>query len=210
MEKEKDYDYSTQLSYEEVTEVTDYMDDWIETKQEDKEGVLLMYRDSFGESLIPFFAQEMKQSYFSRLTPYYLEQIKEYQPEYVVIEIVERNIKDLLEKTPIMQTAPVAPIEYKVEKSNSTIELEKDGGYIVVKGEVSEAYLQEDSSVYLGIEGAEGQEFFYPTFRIITEDGREGYCLYLSEYAVPQGAEIKLICSGSENIMIKTTTNDKN
>ena len=40
-----------------------------------KDGSMLMYRDSFGESLLPFVADEIGQGYFSRLVPYNLTQI---------------------------------------------------------------------------------------------------------------------------------------
>ena len=93
-ELEEEYVYDKEFSFDYVNEVKDNMDAWIQTNNPQKDGSMLMYRDSFGESLLPFVADEIGQGYFSRLVPYNLTQIEELHPQYVVIEKVERNIQD--------------------------------------------------------------------------------------------------------------------
>ncbi|MFR6162687.1 MAG: hypothetical protein ACLUJR_06400 [Mediterraneibacter gnavus] len=97
-ELEEEYVYDKEFSFDYVNEVKDNMDAWIQTNNPQKDGSMLMYRDSFGESLLPFVADEIGQGYFSRLVPYNLTQIEELHPQYVVIEKVERNIQDFAKK----------------------------------------------------------------------------------------------------------------
>lgn len=62
-------------------------------------GHLLMYRDSYGEAILPYMAEVFETSEFSRAVPYRLTNI---QPgDTVIIEIVERNLKNLLNGAPI-------------------------------------------------------------------------------------------------------------
>lgn len=82
-EPEEEYFYDKQQSFSYVNDVTDNMDEWIETVNPDKQGSILMFRDSFGESLLPFVADEMGKGYFSRLVPYNLTQIEDLHPDYV-------------------------------------------------------------------------------------------------------------------------------
>ena len=83
------------------------MDSWIETENPNATGSILMYRDSFGESLLPFVAGEFEKGYFSRLVPYNLLQVEQYQPDVVVIEKVERNLDDFITDMPIVECPEV-------------------------------------------------------------------------------------------------------
>ena len=62
-----------------------------------------MYRDSFGESILPFFADEYQKAYFSRLVPYNMENLLQYRPDTVVVERVERQIAAFATEIPIME-----------------------------------------------------------------------------------------------------------
>ncbi len=64
---------------------------------------VLMFRDSFGNALYPFAANDFEQARFSRALPYDLTDIGAY--DLVVIEIVERNIGNLLEYPPVLEAA---------------------------------------------------------------------------------------------------------
>jgi len=68
------------------------------TTQSDKEGKLLAYRDSFGSLLFPYLAESYGECYFSRKTAYDLT----IESDYVMVELVERNLNYLLKYAPIM------------------------------------------------------------------------------------------------------------
>lgn len=59
------------------------------------EGKLLMFRDSFANALIPFAASSFAEIRLERGTPYQTAQIAQNHPDYVIVEIAERNLREL-------------------------------------------------------------------------------------------------------------------
>ena len=72
---------------------------YISTENETGSGSVLVFRDSFGNALYPFFANDFAKADFSRALPYDVTEVEEY--DVVVVEIVERNIANLLEYVPV-------------------------------------------------------------------------------------------------------------
>ena len=188
-ELEEEYVYDKEFSFDYVNEVKDNMDAWIQTNNPQKDGSMLMYRDSFGESLLPFVSDEIGQGYFSRLVPYNLTQIEELHPQYVVIEKVERNIQDFAKRIPIMEGALTENQMAPEVKTKSSIEAKKEGSYLSVEGKIEEKYLEDNSDIYVAVRDMATQETrTYQAFYKITEDGKgNGYKLYLKGTSVPQG-----------------------
>ncbi len=60
------------------------------------QGKLLMYRDSFGSAMISYLASSFKETKLERGTPYSIASLYSYSPDYVIIEIAERNLRELL------------------------------------------------------------------------------------------------------------------
>ena len=85
--------YQTTFSY--VREPRTAEDILIETTKADApNGRLLLCRDSFGNALHPFLAEDFRETVITRQMPYPLEQVQ--QGDTVIIEIVERNLPNLL------------------------------------------------------------------------------------------------------------------
>ena len=57
-------------------------------------GRLLLLRDSFGNALHPFLAEDFREAVISRQMPYPLDQVQ--AGDTVIVEIVERNLPNLL------------------------------------------------------------------------------------------------------------------
>ncbi|MSC86307.1 hypothetical protein EAI89_21115 [Eubacterium sp. am_0171] len=188
-EPEEEYFYDKQQSFSYVNDVTDNMDEWIETVNPDKQGSILMFRDSFGESLLPFVADEMGKGYFSRLVPYNLTQIEDLHPDYVVIEKVERNIKDFIEDVPIMETSQAEAIFAPEAVTDSTIETSKEGSYLLIKGSIDEKYISGDTEITVSVRNNQTMESrTYKTFYTKTEEGDgNGYQLYIKGSSVHAG-----------------------
>ena len=113
----------------------------IKTENNNGEGKLLLFRDSFGNALLPFFAQSYKEAMFSRAVPYDLKNAGEY--DTVVIEIVERNLANLIRTAPIM-LAP-ARQEQGVQVAADVHTREKNGLlhiYGTFSGDAEHIYLQ--------------------------------------------------------------------
>ena len=84
----KSYDYIGRLhSLDDIT---------IRTQSADGNGkTILVYRDSFGRALIPYMGGTFVNATFNRSTPYDLSFVADTDCDYVLIEIVERNLSDL-------------------------------------------------------------------------------------------------------------------
>ena len=93
---EEQHIYPSESSYEHIGRFRGLDDLNIETASDNGNGKrILLYRDSFGRAMIPYMAEQFDYCIFNRSTPYDLSLIAETECDYVVIEIVERNISDL-------------------------------------------------------------------------------------------------------------------
>lgn len=99
----------------------------IETANDEMEGTLLMYRDSFGKSLNYFMAESFGNSVFSRAIPYELTDIAD--TDLVVIEIVERNLANLLEYPPVVEAMETEISTTEAVDIEISAEITKQSGY---------------------------------------------------------------------------------
>lgn len=187
LETDTVYDKTPDFTY--VNDVTDNMDEWIETKNPKQTGSILMYRDSFGESLLPFVADAFGTGYFSRLVPYNLLQVEQYRPDVVVIEKVERNLEDFIFDMPIVECPQVSNISAPQVETVTTIETQKAGSFLEIQGILDEKYLQTDTEIFVAIQDLQTmQTKTYQTFyTAATDSDAKGYHLYLKGASVPQG-----------------------
>ena len=145
----------------------------ISTKSAAGEGTLLMYRDSFGRSLYPYLAEAYGEAFFSRKNDYDPTAL---QPGgALVIELVERNLRYLLDYTPTMpapnRDAALAR-DAQPRDGQMHFVLAKGGpeGYTVLHGDLGGYAPDKDSPIYLdtvlglyeALPGAEGFSLCLP------------------------------------------------
>lgn len=95
--REAQQTYETTFSY--VSEPRTAEDILIQTTSPDApNGRLLLCRDSFGNALHPFLAEDFREATITRQMPYPLEQVQ--AGDTVIVEIVERNLANLLKYPP--------------------------------------------------------------------------------------------------------------
>lgn len=136
-------------------------------------GSLVMYRDSFGTALVPFFAECFGQALFTRSFPYPLNDVNEQNATAVVVEKVERNLIDLAIRPAIMPP-PLAEVTATERKETSAeIRLRQEGSLIRIQGSVPEELIREDTLMYMDIDGT-----VYETF-LSTNEARGGNDFYL-------------------------------
>lgn len=88
--------YDDQKSYEYIGRLHSLDDITIRTQSADGNGKsILVYRDSFGRALIPYMGAMFDNATFNRSTPYDLSLVADTDCDYVLIELVERNLLDL-------------------------------------------------------------------------------------------------------------------
>lgn len=142
-------------------------------------GSLLMFRDSFGNNLYPYLADSFASALFSRSMPYRLDLLAQREADFAAAELVERNLRYLIQNVPVMP----APRRQAVESV-------RGGGFVRLDLEVSEnlpgcvlasgTLPAADPSSPVLVNGADGG--CYEAF--LLEDG--GFGLYLPESAGPE------------------------
>ncbi len=124
-------------------------------------GNLLMYRDSYGDTLHVFAAETAENAVFSRVVPYNISYAEQYDADTVVLEIVERNLPNLAEKAPLM-AAPEISLEIKAVTGNPEqikVFSKEDGEYLHIYGEIDSTLLGEEYRVYVMLKGDEDLSF---------------------------------------------------
>lgn len=184
---------------------------YIHTKSDSGEGTLLMFRDSFGNSLLPFFSGEFDTAAFSKGIPYALEEyMDELNPEYVVIEKVERNLDELCGEPPVMTGTPAGlNTEIKTVKSNSKLSVspsEANCAYIEIKGEADRRFVTDDTVFYIKLSSGQSYEALN-AFSVTSDKSDSGFLLYIPAERVAEGAEVELIAdNGKEQLSLINKT----
>lgn len=130
-------------------------DQMIHTSCAGQSGTLLMFRDSFGNTLHPFMAESYEHACFSRAMPYDLSLIDSESADTLIIEIVERNIDWLSQRAPIFP-APVREIAVPA-KSADAMQItysfaQVNNGMICCSGSIG-CCLDTDSPIFLVCDG---------------------------------------------------------
>ena len=152
--------YERSHVYEYRNPVTSTEDLLIVTSSSEGQSSMLMFRDSFGNALIAFVADSIGNATFSKGVPYNLDYVRSLTPEYVVIEIVERNLPDLIVGTPTMD-APLRPsdtVESAVPTVSDSVSItveDKDTRYFIT-GTVDPDLTDDDSPVYIRVNTPDG------------------------------------------------------
>lgn len=209
---EWDYYYQIDDNYKYVTDTESVEDAWIETKSSSKNGKLLMFRDSFGNTLLPFFAREFGSAYFSKGVPYALESYMEnYTPDYIVVEKVERNIDEFAFDPPVFSLLSNHKISSTCEKTENGAEIsvsayEGDSNYIMINGMIDDAYIDKNSDIFVCV-----NDKVYEAFSISDETSDNGFRVYLKKDDVNGMRDVCVIVSseGKDNI-VKTERVDFN
>lgn len=176
-ELEDNYSYDLAQAYVYANDADSVEDGWIITENESGTGSLLMFRDSFANTLIPFLSNEFEAVYYSKGEPNTLERyVETYSPDCVVIEKVERNISNYLNNPPII-TPPKAdlPAKMTISKTDTTVVIENflnDANYYKLSGTVDGERMQLDSEILVCVDGS-----LYRAY----QTGEDGYALYLKK-----------------------------
>lgn len=141
----------------------------------DGDGSLVMYRDSFGNALLPFMAEAFESAWFSRALPYYLSDLSEHRADALVIERAERFLPEMAQQAPEMEApavvwdAAVMGASVKAECLEETVK----GEYTKVTGNLPMHVIKEQSRIYIRI----GKGRCYEAFPVCAADGQEGFAL---------------------------------
>lgn len=115
-------------------------------------GTLLMYRDSFGNNLIPYMAEAFSRAYFTKYTPYDLTLVTSKNARHVIIERAERNLYSFASNPPIMPAPSTTVVPTVTLESSTTVSGAADGSLWKIQGWFQGVDMDVDSPVYVAIQ----------------------------------------------------------
>jgi hypothetical protein len=196
------------------------------------EGTALMFRDSFGNALLPYLATQTQTALFSKLVPYNALLVSEREIDYVIVERAERHLAYLSENAPL---APSPSLRFdavdlprsEADAAAATLEVEESGSFLVLSGDVdSELYPfgrtegAEDSQATILVSlkasdkgsssAADAKELFWEPYTLsLTETTeRRGFLAYISAAGLEPGSYTVsvLLRSADELIVLQSTS----
>ncbi len=132
-----EYTYTYQGFFRGLDDIT------INTINENADGGLLMFRDSYGEAILPYMAECFSNAEFSRTVPYRLNNIEN---KTVVLEIVERNLGNLQKYAPVMPApeTDISGISAETYSGDIVVNSEKSGEYTHIYGVLPDGFFSGD------------------------------------------------------------------
>lgn len=149
---EEDTEFDRPFGFTPARPIRSPEDQRIQTENPAKTGNLLMFRDSFGNTLYPFMADSFGRALFSRSMPYQMSLLEETGADTVVIELVERSLNYLARRAPVFP-APLRELTGEPPQGGASAQIVPwdDGrleGYVRLEGALS-GPVDVDSPIYV-------------------------------------------------------------
>ena len=147
-------DYTFTYGYKSRTTAVDSLS--LETQQPAGQGSLVIYRDSFVNTMQAYLAQSFEKAYFSRAIPYQASLIRRQQADLTILQLTERSLGAFVFRAPQMP-APSVELEGEgmlLSASYASFRQEKAGTEVHLYGTVEPRLLGENYRVYLMLGGS--------------------------------------------------------
>ena len=201
---EYNYYYGAEDKYSYTTDTKSVEDTLIQTSNPNASGTLYMYRDSFGNALVPFFASAYGNATFTKAFPMNIRQdLAANKPDTFVMELVERNIKWLVTMPPMLP----AP-ELSFYKTSGTVDgsvrvkvtpCDYAAEYTQFSAVIDSPDSGSDAEYYLTVKGSDGAEKTFEAFSYKSVDG-DGCIAYLpsDQYPAESSYQIKIMVKNKD------------
>ncbi len=202
-------DYQFTYGYKSRTRAVDSLT--LETYQAQGRGSLVIYRDSFCNTMQAYLAQNFEKALFSRAIPYQADLIRSKEADLTVMQITERSLGSYVFRAPLME-APETELDTEAKELGAdriTAAEEETGRYTHLYGTISPALLADSYRVWLTVRSGEEIKA-YEAFPIYekellgsaqTEDN--GWSLYLPKEQLTVAEALSLLVeSGGERYLI--------
>lgn len=195
--------YDKETTYATVEEIQSNFDPRITTVNPVKEGSLVMYRDSFGNALLPYMADAYANAYFSRGIPYQLMDVETHSADTVIIERAERFLPEMSQFPPVLTAKEISLTEDQELRGSDgavDVKIKPQGMTAQLSGRIKEGLLDTDSRIYLKVNGS-----VYEAFPMDVKVGENlddnGFCLYLpSELVAADGNDVEILIEKDNKI----------
>lgn len=195
--------YDKETTYATVEEIQSNFDPRITTVNPVKEGSLVMYRDSFGNALLPYMADAYANAYFSRGIPYQLMDVETHSADTVIIERAERFLPEMSQFPPVLTAKEISLTEdQELQESDGAVDvkIKPQGMTAQLSGRIKEGLLDTDSRIYLKVNGSV-YEAFPMDVKVEENLDDNGFCLYLpSELVAAEGNDVEILIEKDNKI----------
>lgn len=195
--------YDKETTYATVEEIQSNFDPRITTVNPVKEGSLVMYRDSFGNALLPYMADAYANAYFSRGIPYQLMDVEIHSADTVIIERAERFLPEMSQFPPVLTAKEISLTEdQELQESDGAVDvkIKPQGMTAQLSGRIKEGLLDTDSRIYLKVNGSV-YEAFPMDVKVEENLDDNGFCLYLpSELVAADGNDVEILIEKDNKI----------
>lgn len=195
--------YDKETTYATVEEIQSNFDPRITTVNPVKEGSLVMYRDSFGNALLPYMADAYANAYFSRGIPYQLMDVETHSADTVIIERAERFLPEMSQFPPVLTAKEISLTEdQELQGSDGAVDvkIKPQGMTAQLSGRIKEGLLDADSRIYLKVNGSV-YEAFPMDVKVEENLDDNGFCLYLpSELVAADGNDVEILIEKDNKI----------
>ncbi|MDD6488490.1 MAG: hypothetical protein PUG48_01570 [Clostridia bacterium] len=201
---EYNYEYDINKTYEYVTPTKSVEEPIISTKNNNASGNLYMYRDSFGNALLPYFANAYNSAYFTKAFPINLAlDTKIQKSDTVIFEIAERNLIWFAQSPPVLPSKETdvpdnikkADGNFKVNAEISQVNMQ----YVSITGSVDSSLCSDDSEFILVVSDKSGKKRAFEAFTTSDEDSDYCFQAYIPEQDID-----------SENLSISVAVKNNN
>lgn len=194
--------------------------DSITTTNDYGNGSLLMYRDSFGNTIIPYFSGEFNLAHYAKTKSDYFTDYKvqndiaTYNPSVVVVEIVERHLLDMVYYAPEIQSTDVSNFEnVSSKKTDTTCKIATKDNFYTISGEIEGIDKTDNLETYVQITDENGKSKTYPTYNMCyVRDGNQndyGYKVYLTSQQIGNGnKKVNIIVKNNSKVISVKSFNE--
>ena len=157
-----------------VGEATSVEDARIETagNAPDAQATLMVYRDSFGNTLLPYLASTYAHATFTKLVPYDMTAATLQDVDDVVVERAERHLASFASAPPYLAAPSRGTVELQTAPASdatlATLSLKKNGPFLVAEGDLGEAYAAAEE-IYVVVRRDDGTYEAFDAFHVSPE-----------------------------------------
>ncbi len=179
----------------------------MENENRPEESSLVMFRDSFCNAMQVFLAENYGHTILTRSYPYPMDYINTYHADTCILEIVERNLDNLVKKAPVM---PAEKVKADVNAAalygdEFTVCAAGQDGYVHIYGTIQEEYLGEDYQAYILTRHGDSVTA-YEAFPIYEQEllhtdtqGDNGFSAYISESEWAEAEAYAVLIASGQN-----------
>jgi hypothetical protein len=154
----------------------------------------LVFRDSFGDALLPYLAAKTQSATFTKLIPYNATLIAGQNIDYVIVERAERHLAYLSESAPAAPSPTLRLFAdgltmHEARDDETTLLIGENGPFVSFSGKVNSDLYTPESTILLSLRVSGEEELFFEpyTLSLPEEQTDAGFLAYIPQEGLPRG-----------------------